>query len=64
MEDDVDIARALLEKIQQGEELIRSLNPFMAMFEGGFGGMFNPFGDDSDDDGDEQHLHTAGVRRA
>jgi tetratricopeptide (TPR) repeat protein len=40
----------LLEKIQQGEELVRSLNPFLAMFEGGFGGMFDPFGDDIDDD--------------
>jgi tetratricopeptide (TPR) repeat protein len=40
----------LLEKIQQGEELIRSLNPFLSLFEGGFGGMFDPFGDDGEDD--------------
>jgi tetratricopeptide (TPR) repeat protein len=43
----------LLEKIQQGEELIRSLNPFLSMFEGGFGGMFDPFGDGFDDDDDD-----------
>jgi hypothetical protein len=40
----------LLEKIQEGEEFIRSLNPFLAMLEGGFGGMLDPFGDKDDED--------------
>jgi tetratricopeptide (TPR) repeat protein len=43
----------LLEKIQEGEELVRSLNPFMALFDGRLDGMFDPFWEEDDDEDED-----------